>query len=61
MTDKTPCPYCGAEQLPTTTTITKSTVPAEIISFCCVGAQAKWLEHYEGEILRMPNIELPPK
>ncbi len=64
-----PCPECGYP-LPSMT-ITKSTVPVELLTFCggcgvqvledgTVGArsQAQWAEHYDGDILRFPQVEL---
>ena len=52
------CPDCGAV-LPTFK-ITDSTVPVEAVVICpnCPAADAKWAEHYDGDILRLPKVEL---
>lgn len=68
-TTPTTCPECGYP-LPSIT-ITHSTVPVETLRFCggcgvqvledgTVGArsEAAWAEHYEGDILRFPPVEL---
>ena len=52
------CERCGAV-LPKVT-ITYSTIPAEVVVFCpyCPGEEAKWAEHFDGDILRMPTVRL---
>lgn len=52
------CPYCG-DPLPITVTITKATVDAEVVVMCAnPDCFARWAEHYDGEILRMPTVRL---